>query len=345
VEMDKDNQHIKNTTNKIIDLFLDTGFSLASPVLSITYNGIKKAIEIAKDFHQQKTNERLRQFHRALLNGENADDFKDKEFNVDDYTALLNSCIQDIEDEKAEIYGKFFKGLVNNPKLSKENKRNMVLLIKELSMSDIRILKEVYIHSRFNINNNNGNIRDLVNSQDRQMKMAKNKFAYYSLLDIDDYQFYEFAVLFINTVFEDDELTPENIGLKEWRNIRVCIVSYRLNDPAHVEISTKTENLLYNERISSVTVALVKSSKMMGSMYSAGILILDNQEVADEHIEILNEFSVKRPLFVLKMGNEINQCVDRIKHEKLFLLNSPYESNLKAIFSKVFEEYVTMKKA
>jgi hypothetical protein len=341
--MDKDNQHIKNTTIKIADFLLEFGFSLASPVLSIPYNGAKKIIEIAKDCHQHKTNERLYQFHCALLNGENTDGFIDKEFNIDDYTALLNSCLQDIEDEKAEIYGKFFKGLINNPELSKENRRTMILLIKELSMSDIQILKKIYIHSRFNINNNSGNIRDLINSKDHQMKMAKTKFSYHSLIDIDDHQIDEFAVLFIKTVFNTGELTPENIGLKEWRNIRVCIISYRLDDPSHFEIATKIESLLYDERISSVAIALVKSNKKtVYMMYSAGVLILNNQEIADEHIEIINEFSNKRPLFIVKTGNETNQCVNKIKHEKLFCLNSPYESDLKSFFSRVFEEYVIM---
>lgn len=341
--MGKDNQHIRNTTFKIADLLLESGFSFAFPVLSIPYNGIKKIIEIAKGCHQHKINERLNQFHYALLNGENTDDFTDREFNIDDYTALLNSCMQDIEDEKAEFYGKFYKGLIKNHELSKENKRTMILLIKELSMSDILILKKIYIHSRFNINNNNGNIRDLINSQNHQMKMAKNKFSYHSLLDIDDYQLYEFAVLFIKTVFSIDELTPENIGLKEWRNIRVCIISYRLGDPSHIEIATKIGNLLYDERISSVTVALVKNNKTMAYMYSAGVLVLDDQEMADEHIKILNEFSGKRPLFIVKTGSETNQYVDKISYEKLYLLNHPYESNIKSIFSGIFEEYLTMK--
>jgi hypothetical protein len=251
---------------------------------------------------------------------------------------LLNSCIQDIEEEKAEIYGKFLKGLIYNPELSKENKRAMILLIKELSINDITILKKVYIHARYNINNNNGNIRDLINSNNHEMRIAKNKFTFHSLIDTDDYQISEFAVLFIKTIFNADELTPENVGLKEWQDIKVCIISYRLKDPVHVEITTQIGKILYEERISSVIVALVKKN-IMGYMYSAGVLILDNHKIEDEHIKILNEFSNKRPLFILEIGNEKNECIKQIKYEKLIHLDTPYESSIKSIFSMIYEEY------
>jgi hypothetical protein len=338
--MGKDDQHFKKTGFKVMDFLLESGLSLIHPAVSIPYNGIKKVIEIAKDCHQHKVNERLHQFHMALLNGDNTSTFAEKEFIIDDYTALLNLCMQDIEDEKAEIYGKFYKGLINNSELPKENKKAMILLIKELSINDILLLKEVYIHSMFNINNNRGNIRDLINFQNHQTKIAKNKFTYYSLINIDNYQIDEFAALFIKTIFYVNELTPENIGLKEWQDIRVCIISYRLNDPFHTEITTKLEKLLYDERISSAIVALVKSNKTMGYIYSAGVLILDDLEITDENIKILNEFSDKRPLFILKIGNEANECIKQIKYEKLIRLNIPYESDLKSIFLMLYEDYV-----
>ncbi len=101
--MDKDRQFGKKTTFKIIDFIIESGVSLV-PGGTIPYNAIKKIIEVAKDYHNFKTEQKIHQFHIALLNGENMDEFSNKECDIDDYTSLLNCCLQDIEDEKAEIY-------------------------------------------------------------------------------------------------------------------------------------------------------------------------------------------------------------------------------------------------
>jgi hypothetical protein len=299
-------------------------------------------IGIAKDYHEYKAEQKTQQFHAAIFSGENRDDFLNKEINIDYYTTLLKACLQDIEDEKTDIYGKLLKGLIENTNFTKETKNRMILLVNNLTMNDILLLKKVYIHIKYNINNNaynkNADIRDIINAQDSQTKTSKNKLVFHSLLDIDNDYVDEFIIPFLETIFDKNELTPENIGLKEWRNIKILIISYRLNDYLHTEIATKIENLLYKERISSNIVLIDEKNFNMRHMFSAGVLILDNYGINEDYIKVLNKFAEDRLLFILNIGDINNKAILEIKHEKIINLSQPYD-NLQVIITDILNEY------
>jgi hypothetical protein len=274
----------------------------------------------------------------AILNGEKNDDFLNKEWRIDDYTSLLECCLQDIEEEKSEIYGKLLKGLVNNSTLSKEIRKRMIMLVKELSINDILLLRKFYIYSKFKINEKKyiDNIKGLFDSKNHQDKLSKNKLAYFSLIDIDNDYVDEFIFLLLETIFDKNELTPENIGLKEWRNIKICIISYRLNDSLHTEIAMEAERLCYLERVSSIIIALIRKTDIsIRYMYNVGILILDDQGINEEYIELLNQFAERCQLFIFKIGDKNNECIHKINYKNIFNLNFPY--NLQSILSEIID--------
>jgi hypothetical protein len=329
----------KSTTFKVFDFLAGAGASLI-PGASIPYEGLKKIIEIAKDYRHHKAEQKIHQFHISILNGVNTEEFLNKEWNIDDYISLLNCCLQDIEEEKSEIYGKLLKGLINDATLQRETRKRMVLLIKELSINDILLLKKFYIYSYYRINdrNNIDNIKSLFTSKKYEDKISKNKLAYLSLIDFDNDYVDEFIKLFLETIFEKKELTPENIGLKEWNNIKICIISYKLNDPLHAEIATEVEQLYYQKRISSVICALIREGQLIiRHMYNISILILDDQDINGEYIKLLNQFSEKRPLFILNIGKRDNKCIQQIEYKNIFKLN--YPNNLQQILFEILDIY------
>jgi len=340
--VNKNNRFTKNTVFKVGDFIAEAGSSLI-PGGTIVYSAIKNMIGIAKDYHEYKAEQKTQQFHTAIFSGENRDDFLNKEFNIDYYTTLLKSCLQDIEDEKTDIYGKLLKGLIENPNLNKETKNRMILLVNDLTMNDILLLKKVYIHIKFNINNNaynkNRDIKNIFNTKDSQIRTSKNRLAYYSLIDIDNDYIDEFIILFLETIFDKNELTPENIGLKEWRNIKAWIISFRLNDSLHTEIATKIEHLLYQERISSIIALINEKNINMRYMYNAGVLIIDDNVINEDSIKLLNKFAEKRPLFIINIGDINNRVLLEIRNEKVVNISYPYD-NLQVILSDVLNEYI-----
>jgi hypothetical protein len=339
--VNKHNRFTKNTVFKVGDFIAETGSSLV-PGGTIAYSAIKNIISIAKDYHEYKAEQKTQQFHTAIFSGENREDFLNKEFNIDYYTTLLKSCLQDIEDEKTDIYGKLLKGLIKNPNLNKETKNRMILLVNELTMNDILLLKKIYIHIKYNINNahnKNSDIKNILNTQDSQTRTSKNRLVYYSLLDIDNDYIDEFIIPFLETIFDENELTPENIGLKEWRNIKVWIISFRLNDSLHTEIATQIENLLYQERISSIIALINERNINMRYMYNAGVFILDDNDVNEDNIKLLNQFAEKLPLFIINIGDTNNRTLLKIKNERVVNLSYPYD-RLRSIFFDVLNEYL-----
>jgi len=340
--VNKNNRFIKNTVIKVGDFIAEAGSSLI-PGGTIVYSAIKNTIAIAKDYHEYKTEQKIQQFHTAIFSGENREDFLNKEINIDYYTTLLKACLQDIEDEKTDIYGKLLKGLIENSNLTKETKNRMILLVNDLTMNDILLLKKVYIHIKYNINNNaynkNADIKNIINAQDSQTKTSKNRLVFHSLLDIDNDYVDEFIIPFLETIFDKNELTPENIGLKEWRNIKILIISYRLNDYLHTDIATKIENLLYKERISSSIVLIDEKNINMRYMFSAGVVILDNYGINENYIKVLNKFAENRLLFILNIGDINNKAIPEIKYEKVINLSQPY-NNLQEIITDILNEYL-----
>jgi hypothetical protein len=316
----------------IADFAVELGLSLV-PGASIPYGGLKKIVGFVRDYNQYKNDQKIQQFVSSIF-----DDNSLGTIDIDDFSKVLNSCLQDMEDEKSEIYGKFCKGLTKNKFLQKDEKKDLILIIRNLTINDILFIKKLYIHAKYNINNHNGKINYLFQTNDVKINISKNKLLNYSLIDLDNNTITSFAESFIKIIFDEFELTPENIGLKEWRKIVLCIISYQLNNSRHAEIADEIEKLCLNERISTSIIAVIdKNINSAKLLFSAGVLIIDEKEIEDKHIGNLNDFSKKRPLFGINIGKRANDFFDRINFTKLYNINDNNE--LKIVFENIIKEY------
>jgi hypothetical protein len=330
----EDNDISKKITLTIADFAVESGLSLI-PGASIPYSGIKKIVELVQDYNQYKHDKKIQQFVSSIFENISLDNIN---IDIDDFSKVLDLCLRDFEDEKSEIYGKFCKGLVKNGLLPNNLKKELILTIRELTMGDILFLKKLYIHARHNINNYNGRINYLFNCPDVQAAVLKNRFLNHSLVDFDNDTITKFSELFIKTIFDESELTPENIGMKEWRKIVIGIVSYQLDNSKHIEIATEIERLCIKERISTSTVMIMErnlnSAKLL---FSAGVLIIDKKDIEDKYIEILNDFSKRRPLFVINIDRKTEVFFNKINFTKLFHINNVKQ--LEEIYENIAKEY------
>jgi hypothetical protein len=126
---------------------------------------------------------------------------------------------------------------------------------------------------------------------------------------------------------------------KEKEAIRVCIISYRLD--LHSEIAIKINDLCVQKGITEVITIALDNEKhsTIKYEYGAGVLILDNNVLNEKQIKSVNQFSEKRPLFVLNIGDQNNKCLDQIKYERIDNLN-PYDSiSLETLFLEILHKY------
>jgi hypothetical protein len=74
-------------------------------------------------------------------------------------------------------------------------------------------------------------------------------------------------------------------------------------------------------------------------MYSAGILVLDNEDINENSIKLLNNFAEKLPLFIVNIGDSNNKTLSKIRNEKIINLRYPYD-NIYIILSDILDEYL-----
>jgi hypothetical protein len=324
---------IGQTSISILDFVVESGLSLI-PGASIPYNGLKKLVGFVQNYNEYNNEQKIHKFISTAFENNSLDDF---DIDIDDFSKIIDSFLKDIEDEKSEIYGKLCRGMVKNKSLQKGEKKELILTIRDLTINDILFLRKLYIHARYNIDNYYGKINHLFQTNDIKINISKNRLLNYSLIDIDKNTITDYANLLIKTVFDESELTPENIGLREWRKIAICIISYQLNNKKHTEIATEIENVCFAERISTSIIRIIgeniKSAKLL---FSAGILILDEDVIDNEHITLLNDFSKKRPLFGVNIGKEIKSFCE-INFTKIYTISDCKE--IKNIFMNVIKNY------
>ena len=124
----------------------------------------------------------------------------------------------------------------------------------------------------------------------------------------------------------------------EKANIRLCIISYRLD--LHLEVASDLNTLFCNNGITGVdTFALEDERDNAKFMYSAGVLILDNNALNEKQIEAANQFSEKKPLFILNIGDKDNKTLEKLKYERVDNLY-PYDKRaLEPIFQEIYQKY------
>lgn len=113
------------------------------------YKLAKLGVKHAKNYIKDRTEDRLIEFHRFLLEGlpeSERKNFSSRTFSKEDYYNLLNAVIQDQESEKIEIYSNLFQGIILGA-IPQKYKSHLIKTIRDLSLSDLELMKTLYIRS------------------------------------------------------------------------------------------------------------------------------------------------------------------------------------------------------
>ena len=142
---DKSISRTKKSTAKVSDFLVREGAATLMPGGGLLYDAGKALFDHGKAYFHDRTENRLEEFHQALLTGDlNEKEFKeflDIEFDLDDYYAVLTSCAQDIEDEKTRIYSQLMQSLIKNT-IKTDIRRHFVTSSKSLTFQDLCFFKK-----------------------------------------------------------------------------------------------------------------------------------------------------------------------------------------------------------
>ena len=90
----------KKSAITVADLLAKEGLTTIIPAGGLIYDMTKSLVKHSRDYFIDRTEDRLENFHDALLkehqDEERIQDFINKEFNLDDFHAILSSCTQDM---------------------------------------------------------------------------------------------------------------------------------------------------------------------------------------------------------------------------------------------------------
>lgn len=111
---------------------------------------------------------------------------------------------------------------------------------------------------------------------------------------------------FVRACTKDIDLAPAARGYKEWSNQSVAIISYELGDNRVVRRTMDVEGLLRKYQINSSIVAITTQNQQQVRMLSThGLLLLgQNANGLEEHVQALAEFASKVPLLVVQMSEQ-----------------------------------------
>ena len=225
------------TTTSFAEILAAEGIKALAPGLSIPYELGKLMFSHVKQFRQDKVESRLKIFQEALLRDSIEDTtsldnkFLNKQFDIDDYHLLLESCVRDIEDEKAEVYANLMRSLIDR-RIMPERRRDIIQVAKELSSYEISLLRRAYIHSRFRIFGvqSGPDFRSIDSGGRASDRRLVHKLIYHGLTDEKTGKLTKFAEELVELVFPEAELLPESIGAVQVSGLKVIILCYRLDD-------------------------------------------------------------------------------------------------------------------
>ncbi|BBP82790.1 hypothetical protein PHLH8_24320 [Pseudomonas sp. Pc102] len=252
-------------TKKIIDKSVADDTNALVDVISVISDsipGIDKAAAIYKGItgiikrHQEV---RINRYCKALLSIEH--DFSNShEVGLEDYEIefgdLIQACMQDSDSDKTEAYAKLTISL-RFASLERKYRRHFILSLKQLSFTELELLRHSYIAKKYNVIPNIGyGILQQNQIFDRNKLGDIGRVSINSLLQlgfITDEGISQLGILFTQSVYGRKELHPDSLGWNTWQKDPVLIVKGEKKDSLYESIMNEFKLL----RIRCLTISIV----------------------------------------------------------------------------------------
>ena len=150
-----------------------------------------------------------------------------------DYHLLLSACVQDLEDEKTELYAELAKNAATK-NITPANIRFFTLSLQQLSFSDLEEMRIAYVSKHFSLMDRagSGNYKKNLAAENANDVQAHGR----RIMDLRGFlqenTLNAFGELFIQSCYPFSKLTPGPIGMREWLNPQspLMTVCYKMED-------------------------------------------------------------------------------------------------------------------
>ena len=237
-DKDKSLTRTKKTATSLLELLGPEAISSLIPGGTLAYGFAKTLVNHAIQFHEDRKQSRINDFHKMLLEGTSKEDYEiffKQEFSSEDYYSLLSSTIRDDEDAKTIFYSKIFKALIIQ-KIPEKYKRHFIKSIRELSYSDIEILRGMYISSKHEIkcDTNTFTLQDSFPPKPEKIDPIRNisiqALERLGFVDVHNNTIgenptenishpTELVKPFVEALYGSEDLTPKSIGKESWKGM------------------------------------------------------------------------------------------------------------------------------
>lgn len=307
----------KTSGSTLGEVLLKEGLSSLIHGASLAYEVSKIGVRHGRAYFTDRAEQRLYAFHMRLIQGESTNedevvDILEKPFDLDEYHALLDACVHDIENEKADIYSDLMKALLLS-EITKEHRRFFITITKQLTYAELSFLRKVYINQHFDMMTVGGvpsQIASILNPKDTMTAITIRKLISYGLVADDKKGLTDLGNSYVTALFKHDELTPQSIKKPAFTGLNIAIISYKIGDEHHDRVADYLQDALWHHNIKAGIFALQgqKSLTLPHVFFNAGVLILADTEYDEQHFDknALIEFAKIRPLVRLNIApNEI----------------------------------------
>jgi hypothetical protein len=256
------------------------------PGLGLAYKLSEILITHAWEFHVDRRKARIDEFHQTLLYGADEKDFEsflNKPFSIEDYYTLLDSAVHDQEDAKIPVYSKFFSALIEQT-VPQTYKIHLIKALKELTCSDLDLLREIYISSKHDFvkeGGRNKQLREIVETADPIKSYSVQTFLRLGFIRLTGQGFgdtkgtptpTDLLEAFMNAAFDQDELTPEAIGKKAWKQIGFVFIVIP-DTEKYNDLMVLLKRTLTDLSIRSLIVPVQKGEPHVNLRISAGLIV------------------------------------------------------------------------
>lgn len=307
----------KTTIKKGLDLGAKFGLSFI-PGASDAYELAKLGVTQAQAYVKQKQNQRIEDFHHMLLKQDEHwnQDMADAYINAADYHLLLSACVQDLEDEKTELYATLTKNAALR-RITPQDIRFFTLSLRELSLNDVKEMQVAYIASKYPLipSSGSGNYKkdlSLDRAPDHQIYgrklMEQRGFVKDKILS-------NYGERFIAACHLPDQLTPSAIGMKEWKNpnFPLLLLCYETEDPYIMTFSDRlSENLRKKGYKTTGLIPIIQERALPITQYSL-LIFKDKPESIVKYIHFI-EKTLKKGSIALQLSKDFPMMLEPVRH-------------------------------
>ena len=215
IHMADDQEH---PLSKLIAIATKAGIGLlpGGGLLTAGFEGIQLLSEEVAKQMERRTQARFEEFIKSVFNGNVCPEVTEH-LTADDYSALLSGCMDDVENEKTQYYGRL-AAAIGRGDVTGSSRRFMILTLRELSAAQLQMLRRSFIAVQFQIRPSQGagnldvkgilQISDTIDDYHYRDLVARSFY-------IDD-KLAKVAGDLVHACFSSEELTPESIGHVAW---------------------------------------------------------------------------------------------------------------------------------